>query len=58
MLSLMMNAINRQKTTAHRSWIPISANVMMTWRSRKKNYATIALADAQVANTHEFLLGC
>jgi hypothetical protein len=41
MLSLMMNAINGRKITAPGSWIPISANVMMTWRSRKKIYATV-----------------
>jgi hypothetical protein len=41
MLSLMTNAINGRKTTAPRSWIPISVNIMMTWRRAKKKYATV-----------------
>ncbi len=41
MLLLMTNAINEGKTTASRSWIPISANIMMTWRRAKKEYATV-----------------
>jgi hypothetical protein len=41
MLSLMTNAINGRKTTAPRSWIPISGNIMMTWGREKKKYATV-----------------
>jgi hypothetical protein len=57
MLSLMTNAINGRKSTAPRSWVPISVNIIMTWRrTKKKIYNSIALADAQVAHTHEFFL--
>jgi hypothetical protein len=37
----MMNAINGREITAPRSWIPILADIMMTWRRTKKNYATV-----------------
>ncbi len=54
MLSLMTNAINGRKATAPSSWIPISANKMITDEEEICN--SIALADAQVAHTHEFFL--
>ena len=48
--------INGRKTTAPTSWILISANDDMAEEDKEETCSSIALADAQVALTHEFFL--